>query len=326
MQKIITLILTIVCVLGTVGCSSLDNVPTIEFVKKYTSKDFNEHLKGVNREGLIKVWGEPTISLTEEKADMWDIDDERMVFIFWKDNSKFKYADIRPIVYHGEYIDDSKLLIIHNISEVESNEIVKYYENAGIILVTNWVLAEQVQSLLSPTVTSSFSASDVAVLFYKTESGAPGVSIAGGNSSDWDAEIDEMIRTAKEKTETVNSIAIAVQGMLEAAEEEASALHKKLTEDPSLKQSDMNELSHEIYQIWDDLLNELWAIMKDTLDEKTMHNLLEEQREWITMKEAEAKKTGEAFSGGSMAPFASNQKAAELTKERVYELADYLGF
>ena len=264
MKKIISLILTIVCVLGTIGCSSLDNDPTMEFVKEYT--------------------------------------------------------------YQGEYIDDSKLLIIHNNSEVESNEIVKYYENAGIILVTNWVLAEQVQSLLSPTVTSSFSASDVAVLFYKTESGAPGVSIAGGNSSDWDAEIDEMIRTAKEKTETVNSIAIAVQGMLEAADEEASGLHKKLTEDPTLKQSDMNELSHEIYQIWDDLLNELWAIMKDTLDEKTMHNLLEEQCEWITMKEAEAKKAGEAFSGGSMAPFASNQKAAELTKERVYELATYLGF
>lgn len=171
MKKIITLILTIVCVLGTIGCSSLDNDPTIEFVKEYT--------------------------------------------------------------YHGEYID---------------------------------------------------------------------------------------------KTETVNSIAIDVQGMLETAEEEASALHKKLSEDPSLKQSDMNELSHEIYLIWDDLLNELWAVLKESLDEKTMHNLLEEQREWITMKEAEAKKAAEAFSGGSMAPFASNQKAAELTKERVYELADYLGF
>lgn len=129
-----------------------------------------------------------------------------------------------------------------------------------------------------------------------------------------------------EKVESVNSIAIDVQGMLEAAEEEASVLHKKLTEDPSLKQSDMNELSHEIYQIWDDLLNELWAVLKDTLDEKTMNNLLEEQRTWITMKEAEAKKAGEAFAGGSMAQLASNQKAAELTKKRVYELATYLGF
>ena len=129
-----------------------------------------------------------------------------------------------------------------------------------------------------------------------------------------------------EKVESVNSIAIDVQGMLETAEEEASTLHKKLAEDPSLKQSDMNELSHEIYLIWDDLLNELWAVLKETLDEKTMHNLLEEQRAWITMKEAEAKKAGEAFSGGSMAPLASNQKAAELTKERVYELATYLGF
>ena len=143
-----------------------------------------------------------------------------------------------------------------------------------------------------------------------------------------DSEVMESLtkETMEETSESTVKIAIDIQGMLETAEEEASALHKKLTEDSSLKQSDMNELSHEIYLIWDDLLNELWAVLKESLDEKTMHNLLEQQREWITMKEAEAKKAGEAFSGGSMAPFASNQKAAELTKERVYELADYLEF
>ena len=114
--------------------------------------------------------------------------------------------------------------------------------------------------------------------------------------------------------------------MLTEAEEKASALQKKLTEDSSLKQSDMNVLSNDIYLIWDDLLNELWAVLKDALDEKTMNALLEEQRAWITMKEAEVIKAGEAFAGGSMAPLVSNQKGAELTRIRVYELAEYLGF
>lgn len=130
---------------------------------------------------------------------------------------------------------------------------------------------------------------------------------------------------ASESMESVVApIEIAVQGMLEKAEEEAGALQKKLTEDTTLKQSDMNKLSNDIYLIWDDLLNELWAVLKESLDEKTMNALLAEQREWITMKESEAKKACDVFNGGSMAPLASNMKAAELTKLRVYELADII--
>lgn len=120
------------------------------------------------------------------------------------------------------------------------------------------------------------------------------------------------------------SIVIDVQEMLSEAEEKTAALQKKLTEDSTLKQSEMNELSYEIYCVWDDLLNELWAILKDTLDENTMNTLLEEQRAWITMKEAKVKEAGEVFAGGSIVPLISNKKGAELTKIRVYELVAYL--
>lgn len=117
-----------------------------------------------------------------------------------------------------------------------------------------------------------------------------------------------------------------VQKMLEEAETEATALEKKLLEDASLTQMDMNTLASEMYQVWDDLLNELWGILKETLDEDVMEDLLQEQRAWITNKEAEVKQAGDAVSGGSMAPLVANQKAAEITKERVYELAAYLGY
>ena len=86
----------------------------------------------------------------------------------------------------------------------------------------------------------------------------------------------------------------------------------------------MNMLSYEIYQIWDDVLNELWNTLKLTLDQEKMDNLLEEQRAWIVTKEEEVKQAAEAVSGGSLAPLVSNQKAAELTRTRVYELASYL--
>lgn len=94
MRKLITLVLALACALGLVGCSPMDNVPSLETVKEYSAEDFNAHFKGVNREGLIEVWGEPAGSLTEENADMWDIDDESMVVIYWKDNGNFKDAGV----------------------------------------------------------------------------------------------------------------------------------------------------------------------------------------------------------------------------------------
>ncbi len=133
--------------------------------------------------------------------------------------------------------------------------------------------------------------------------------------------------TVSESIESaVTPIDIDVQGMLEEAEEEASALQKKLTEDAYLKQSDMNVLSSDIYLIWDDLLNEIWSVLENTLDEKTMNTLLEEQRVWITEREEAAKKAGDVYGGGSMAVLAYNMKAAEWTKLRVYELAEFLDF
>lgn len=117
-----------------------------------------------------------------------------------------------------------------------------------------------------------------------------------------------------------------VQNVLEEAESEASALQKKLLEDPSLTQADMNDLSHEIYQVWDGVLNDFWKSLKSALDENTWNSLLEEQRTWITEKEAEVKLAGEEVGGGSMAPLVADQRAAKLTRARVYELASYLGF
>ncbi|MBQ3567767.1 MAG: DUF1311 domain-containing protein [Anaerotignum sp.] len=115
-----------------------------------------------------------------------------------------------------------------------------------------------------------------------------------------------------------------VQAVLDEAETAASAIEKSLMEDASLTQMDMNDLSLELYQTWDGVLNDIWSELKVTLDEETMDDLLQEQREWIAEKETAAKQAGDEFAGGSMAPLAANQKAAELTRERVYELAPYL--
>ena len=55
-----------------------------------------------------------------------------------------------------------------------------------------------------------------------------------------------------------------------------------------------------------------------------MEKLLSEQRQWIKQKEAAAEDAGAAYEGGTLQSMAVSQKAAELTKERVYELLEYL--
>lgn len=140
-----------------------------------------------------------------------------------------------------------------------------------------------------------------------------------------EAEEVEQTEQEQEKVQEPEVDIAAVKKMLDDAEAKAAELEKKLEEDASLTQYDMNELSHEIYVVWDDVLNDVWGILKDTLDEDTMNSLLEEQREWIADKEEEANAAGEEFAGGSMQAMVVNQKAAELTQIRVYELAAYLG-
>ena len=136
-----------------------------------------------------------------------------------------------------------------------------------------------------------------------------------------DQDADEQETASPEKV-----IDYDVQTKLSEAEKRAAVLEKKLKDDSSLTQADMNDLAYEVYMVWDDTLNELWQALKESLDEETFDSLLEEQRAWITEKEREVKQAGEDAGGGSLAILVSNQRAAKLTKERVYKLAIHLGY
>ncbi len=135
----------------------------------------------------------------------------------------------------------------------------------------------------------------------------------------------ENVQEEPEEQATEVQVNYDIQIMLEEAEAQAADLEKKLYEDASLTQADMNEISNEISTVWDELLNEIWSILNQSLDEETKAELLEEQRAWITEKEAEVKQVGEE-AGGSIAALLCNQRAAQLTRTRVYELANYLGY
>ena len=105
-------------------------------------------------------------------------------------------------------------------------------------------------------------------------------------------------------------------------EEEVAALENSIMNDPNLTQADLNENSYRMYQIWDMTLNEIWGILKRNLNADDMATLTKAQLDWIAMKEASMKEAGAEVEGGSIYGMIVNQRGAELTKERVYELME----
>ena len=114
-----------------------------------------------------------------------------------------------------------------------------------------------------------------------------------------------------------------IAAVVSGAEERAAEAEGRLSQAQS--QADMNGISGELYEVWDDALNIIWGILKETLEEDAMKALTEEERGWITQKETAVQEAADEYAGGSLSPLAANQKAADLTRERVYELAERYG-
>ena len=70
----------------------------------------------------------------------------------------------------------------------------------------------------------------------------------------------------------------------------------------SMGQQEMNQLTAQWYQLWDEELNSLWSRLSDELDAETKATVLDEQRAWIKRKEENVKGAGAAAFGGSLQP------------------------
>lgn len=113
-------------------------------------------------------------------------------------------------------------------------------------------------------------------------------------------------------------ISKADEYMVSVAEE--SDRIKNYLKDKAITQTDMNEKSQELYQLWDSALNYLWSELKTHLPEEEFASLQGEQIAWIAAKEAAAEEAGKGFEGGSIYPLLVNSEAARLTEARAYEL------
>ena len=115
-----------------------------------------------------------------------------------------------------------------------------------------------------------------------------------------------------------------ISQLVERAETEGEPLAAEL-DGGNLPQQQLNMKSYDLYQVWDKVLNEIWAYLKAHLDPQEMSELREEELIWIADKEADIKRQGSEFEGGTMQPYVENVTAYNWTKDRVYELEKRYG-
>lgn len=113
-----------------------------------------------------------------------------------------------------------------------------------------------------------------------------------------------------------------IRGIARTAEEGSAEVDLWLEE--SYTQADMNYAAQQKYLIWDEALNQLWQGLKGLLSEEEMRRLTNEELQWIEEKEQAALDAAAEYEGGSMYPMVYSATLADLTKQRVYELLEYL--
>lgn len=73
-------------------------------------------------------------------------------------------------------------------------------------------------------------------------------------------------------------------------------------------------------QLWDAELNSVYNIIIEQLDEEQKSDLIQDEREWMKVRDAKAAEAAKKYSGGSLEGVEYSASLAETTRQRTYEL------
>ncbi|WP_121604660.1 lysozyme inhibitor LprI family protein [Virgibacillus sp. Bac332] len=87
----------------------------------------------------------------------------------------------------------------------------------------------------------------------------------------------------------------------------------------------LKKVEGDAYDIWDELLNEIYGALKEQLPKEEMDQLRKEQREWIAYRDHTAKEASLKYKGGTMEQLEYVTVQNNLTEEKCFELVeDYM--
>ena len=83
MKKVLSIVLVLTFLLGLIGCSSKEKIPSISDVSQMKYSEVNEALMGKDIQVIREAWGEPVES--KDKEDVWQLDESMLLFITYND-------------------------------------------------------------------------------------------------------------------------------------------------------------------------------------------------------------------------------------------------
>lgn len=107
---------------------------------------------------------------------------------------------------------------------------------------------------------------------------------------------------------------------VEEAEQQATSIETEISEHTGMPDEEYKQKLNALYELWDKVLNDVWADLKNTLSSEEMDVLTQEEIEWINNKE------NTVNSIKNMSETDALIQAAEITKQRVYVLLDRLEY
>ena len=84
----------------------------------------------------------------------------------------------------------------------------------------------------------------------------------------------------------------------------------------------LKAVENERWENWDELLNEIYGVLKEQLLPDEMEQLREEQRDWIKFRDERALESSLQYKGGTMEQLEYVIVLANLTEERCFELVE----
>ncbi|KAB8135808.1 DUF1311 domain-containing protein [Gracilibacillus oryzae] len=151
------------------------------------------------------------------------------------------------------------------------------------------------------------------------------------DSSDVETEINtiETATLSEDITKEENASTKYREGKKEEYQEKLKETKKEMDELQNNPEADsttaLKEVQGNRYEVWDDMLNEIYAILEKQLPAEEMEQLREDQREWLDLREDTAKGASLDYEGGTMEQLEYVTVLANLTEDRCFELVeDYM--
>lgn len=115
----------------------------------------------------------------------------------------------------------------------------------------------------------------------------------------------------------------SIRDSLEWMEDSAASIKTELT-GGTLTQAEQEEWADSLAELWGGALDDLWGCLEQRLDPAELEPLAAKQAAWISWKDEQVTQAGAGPHEGCTQAAVEDMAAAELTRDRVYELLDWL--